>query len=47
MEKVDLIGATWRRGLLYVCVCKIEDILSRGAADRVAISPRPVLSISC
>lgn len=47
MEKVDLIGATWRRGLFYVRVSKIENILSRGVADRVAISPRPVLSISC
>lgn len=48
VEKVDVIGAAWRRRLFYyVCVSKIENMLSRGLADHVDLSPRPVLSVSC
>lgn len=48
VEKVDIIGAAWRRRLFYyACVSKIENMLSRGLADHVDLSPRPVLSVSC
>lgn len=48
VEKVDVIGAACRRQLFYyVYISKIENILLRGLADHIDLSPRPVLSISC